>query len=84
MKMEDKPYGINFELGVYLQIVLWLENIIANYLQLEGSFYILYFYFYFCKLHDSISKLRPKKRVQNQINHLTIKYTYVESNAMPF
>ncbi len=55
MKMENKPYGINFELGVYLQIVL-LKNLIANYLQLEGSFYILYFYVYFCKLYDSIGK----------------------------
>jgi len=38
MRMEDKPYGTNFELGVYLQIVLQLKNLIINYLQLEGSF----------------------------------------------
>jgi hypothetical protein len=56
MRMEDKPYGINFELGVYLQIVLQLEKLVVNYLQLEGSFYIFYLYFYFCKLYDSIGK----------------------------
>jgi hypothetical protein len=56
MRLEDKPHGINFELGVYLQIVLQLENLVVNYLQLEGSFYIFYHYFYFCKLYDSIGK----------------------------
>jgi hypothetical protein len=54
MKMENKPYGINFVLGVYLQIILGLENFVVKYLQLEGSFYIFYFYFY--KLYDSIGK----------------------------
>jgi hypothetical protein len=52
MRMEEKPYGINFELGDYLQIVLWLKNLVTNYLQLEGSFYILYF----CRLYESIGK----------------------------
>ncbi len=56
MRMENKPYGINFELGVYLQIVLQLKNLVVNYLQLEGSFYIFYLYFYSCKLHDSMGK----------------------------
>jgi len=56
MRMENKPYGINFELGVYLQIVLQLKNLVINYLQLEGSFYIFYLYFYSCKLHDSMGK----------------------------
>ncbi len=46
MRMEDKPYGINFELRVYLQIVLQLENLVVNYLQLEGSFYIFYLFIY--------------------------------------
>jgi hypothetical protein len=54
MRMENKPYGINFELGVYLQTTLQLESLVANYLQLQGSLYILYIYIYFCKLYDSI------------------------------
>jgi hypothetical protein len=32
MRLEDKPYGINFELGVYLQTILQLESFVANYL----------------------------------------------------
>jgi hypothetical protein len=30
MRMEDKPYGIDFELGVYLQTILQLEGLVAN------------------------------------------------------
>jgi hypothetical protein len=30
MRIQDKPCGINFELGAYLQIVLQLESLIAN------------------------------------------------------
>jgi hypothetical protein len=48
MKMEDKLYGINFELGVYLQTILQLESLVANYLQLKGSF--LYFIFLFLQI----------------------------------
>jgi hypothetical protein len=32
MKMEDKPYRINFELEILLQIILWVENLVVNYL----------------------------------------------------
>ncbi len=45
MKMEDKLYGINFELGVYLQTILQLESLVANYLQLKGSFLYILFLF---------------------------------------
>ncbi len=54
MRLEDKPYGINFELGVYLQTILQLESFVANYLWLECSFYILYFIF--CKLYNLIGE----------------------------
>jgi len=50
MKIEDKPYGLNFELGVYLQTILQLESLIAKYFQLKSSFYILYLYFLFLKI----------------------------------
>ncbi len=39
IRMEDKPYGINFELGVNLQTILWLKILVTNYLHLQGSFY---------------------------------------------
>jgi hypothetical protein len=49
MRLEDKPYGINFELGVYLQTILQLESLVANYLQLErfilNLLYLFYIYF---------------------------------------
>jgi hypothetical protein len=32
MKMENKPYEINFQLGALLQVVLGLKSLVANYL----------------------------------------------------
>jgi hypothetical protein len=49
MKIENKPYGLNFELWVYLQTILQLESLIAKYFQLKSSFYILYLYFFIFK-----------------------------------
>jgi hypothetical protein len=58
IRMEDKPYGINFELGVYLQTILRLESLVANPLHLEGSFFLkyIYIYYYYCKLYNWIGK----------------------------
>jgi len=47
MRMEDKPYKINFELGILLQIILWVESFVVNYLQLEGSLHISYYFIYY-------------------------------------
>jgi hypothetical protein len=55
--MEEKPYKINFELGILLQIVLWIESFVAKYLQLEGSFNIFYYFIYYNYFWTTIIKI---------------------------